>query len=270
MKKLLFLGLFLVTIAMSAQENVNNYKYIVVPKKFDFLKEKNQYRVNTYTKFLFEKAGFNAIYDDQKPADLQANPCLGLKAEIVDDSNLFTTKLRVSLENCQGNIVYTSDEGKSKEKDYEEAYQDAIENAFVSVKELNYKYEPGSTNTKFVLGRAVVEEPAPVSTAAIALGGVTSVSNETQKVATQAAAPVAAVSTTVEDNGTTLFAQPTATGFQLVDMSPKVVFKITKTTQPNYFIIKDKNGFLYQKDGKWIAEYYEGDVLKQEVLNIKF
>ena len=46
---------------MSAQENVNNYKYIIVPKKFDFLKEENQYRVNTFTKFLFEKQGFKML-----------------------------------------------------------------------------------------------------------------------------------------------------------------------------------------------------------------
>jgi len=265
MKKLLFLGLFLIAISMSAQENVNNYKYIIVPKKFDFLKEENQYRVNTFTKFLFEKQGFTAIYDDQKPADLQANPCLGLKANILDNSNLFTTKLNVTLENCQGTIVYTSDEGKSKEKDYEKAYQEAIENAFVSVRGLNYKYEPVA-NTQVQMPTQVATVPAAAATTSVAVAS--SSVNSTVNQAQEQVTPVAA--TTVDTDAKTLFAQPTAIGFQLVDMTPKVVFKITKTTQPNYYLIKDKNGFLYQKDGKWIAEYYEGDVLKQETLNIKF
>jgi len=40
-----------------AQNELNPYKYIIVPKKFDFLKKENQYRVNSYTKFLFDKEG---------------------------------------------------------------------------------------------------------------------------------------------------------------------------------------------------------------------
>ena len=55
-----------------------------------------------------------------------------------------------------------------------------------------------------------------------------------------------------------------------VDSSPKVVYKLTKTTQPNYYLIQGGNGFVYKKDGQWIAEYYEGETLKQEVLHIKF
>ena len=67
-----------------------------------------------------------------------------------------------------------------------------------------------------------------------------------------------------------LYAQLIANGYQLVDNSLKVIYKLTKTTQPNYFLIQGGNGFVYKKDGQWIAEYYEGETLKQEVLNIKF
>ncbi|MEL4306532.1 hypothetical protein [Joostella sp. CR20] len=272
MKKFLFLGLFLASVTAFAQQSVNNYKYVVVPKKFDFLKQENQYRVNTFTKFLFDKGGYNVVYEDQKPADLQANPCLGLNAEIVDDSNLFTTKLRVSLENCQGTIVYTSEEGRSKEKDYEDAYQEAIQNAFVSVNGLNYKYEPvaNSMQAQIPAQTQTVAVPAVATTSVAVTPPSTPVSAVVEAPAPVQVQSVKIVTGTNSTDAQTLFAQPTATGFQLVDMTPKVVFKITKTTQPNYFLIKDKNGFLYQKDGKWIAEYYEGETLKQETLNIKF
>ncbi|MDG3580858.1 hypothetical protein [Galbibacter pacificus] len=264
MKKLLFLGLVFMSISILAQENVNNYKYIIVPKKFDFLKEANKYRVNTYTKFMFEKAGFNAIYDDQKPADLLANPCLGLKANVLDNSNLFTTKMNVTLENCQGAIIYTSDEGKSKIKEYEGAYQEALENAFVSIKGLNYNYQPVENTQVYVPSQT---NTVPATTAAVAVTANTA-ANQATNVTPQTTAP--ATATSVETNSNTLFAQPINNGYQLVDTTPKVVFKITKTTQPNYYIIQDKNGFLYQKDGKWIAEYYEGDELKKQELQIKF
>ncbi|QLE00565.1 hypothetical protein HX109_02930 [Galbibacter sp. BG1] len=281
MKKRVFLGFLFITTLMFAQESVNNYKYIVVPKKFDFLKEENQYRVNTFTKYQFEKAGFNAIYDDEKVADLQANPCLGLKANVVDDSGLFTTKMKVTLKNCQGDVVFTSEEGKSKIKDYEGAYQEALESAFVSIKALNYEYD-SSEALQAKVPTQPTKQPAPAplnqnqSTVVVSSGVVEAadeVVEEASEVSQAAVNPSPAVAETpnkVESKGVLLYAQPIANGFQLIDSTPKVVYKITKTTQPNYFIIQGMNGFVYKKDGQWIAEYYEGDVLKQEALNIKF
>ncbi|WP_417358976.1 hypothetical protein [Galbibacter sp.] len=265
MKKLILLGLFLITASISAQESINQYKYIVVPKKFDFLKEPNQYRVNTFTKFLFEKNGFTAIYDDNQPQDLRMNPCLGLIANIEDHSNLFSTKLNITLKNCQGLIVYTSEEGKSKIKEYEGAYQDAIKDAFVSVRGLNYHYTPAENNVALLPASA----QAPVAQVPVAAQAPTTA---VQAPVAQVPAKVVEVATAnaVDQVTEVLYAQPTANGFQLVDSSPKVIYKLTKTTQPNYFLIQGGNGFVYQKDGRWIAEYYEGQTLKQEVLNIKF
>jgi len=126
-----------------AQNELNPYKYIVVPKKFDFLKEVNQYRVNSYTKHLFVKEGYQVFYDDDDlPEDLKSNPCLGLTADIIDESNAFTTKLYLVLENCGHDIVFKSIEGRSKMKEYDKTYRDALKKCFVSVQELDYAYEP--------------------------------------------------------------------------------------------------------------------------------
>jgi hypothetical protein len=268
MKKLMILGLFLITAAISAQESINQYKYIIVPKKFDFLKEPNQYRVNTYTKFLFEKNGFTAVYDDSQPQDLRVNPCLGLKANLVDDSNLFTTKMYITLENCRGDIVFTSAEGRSKIKEYEEAYRDAINDAFTSVLGLNYYYAPAENNTA-LMPVASATSSNMSSKAPEASVSVPVTSEEDQATSAAPAAEVATASA-VDQYAEVLYAQPTSTGYQLVDSTPKVVYKLTKTTQPNYYLIQGGNGFVYKKGGQWIAEYYEGETLKQEVLNIKF
>jgi len=128
-----------------AQSELNPYKYIIVPKKFDFLKEVNQYRVNSYTKHLFVQEGYQVFYDDDEfPEDLKSNPCLGLTANVLDESNSFTTKLFLILENCGHDVVFKSGEGRSKMKEYDKTYRDALKKCFVSVQELDYAYEPYS------------------------------------------------------------------------------------------------------------------------------
>ncbi|MDN3642179.1 hypothetical protein QWY87_05675 [Lutimonas halocynthiae] len=126
-----------------AQNELNPYKYIVVPKQFDFLKEENQYRVNSFTKFLFDKEGYQVFYSgDDYPEDLKSNPCLGLTANVLDESSAFTTKIFLVLENCGRDVVFKSVEGRSKIKDYNKTYIDALKKCFVSIQELDYVYEP--------------------------------------------------------------------------------------------------------------------------------
>src|SRR5690606_11877549 len=67
-----------------------------------------------------------------------------------------------------------------------------------------------------------------------------------------------------------LYAQAIDNGFQLVDSSPKVVYKIKNTSMENVFLVDGKNATLYKKVNTWIMEYYENNVLKQEAFNIKF
>jgi hypothetical protein len=69
-----------------------------------------------------------------------------------------------------------------------------------------------------------------------------------------------------------LYAQVTPTGFQLVDASPKVVFKLNKTSVPTlYTAIKgNTQGVLIQKDNHWFFEYYESEKLVSEKVAVKF
>ncbi len=140
------------TIGM-AQEQLNDYKYIVVPKQFAEFKRENQYQTSTLIKYLFGEKGFEAVYEDALPQELKNNGCLGLRAKLVDGSSMFTTKASVKLENCSGEEVFTTKEGKSKEKDYKDSYGEALRDAFTSFDAMNYKYN----------GKAENSEPVTVS-----------------------------------------------------------------------------------------------------------
>ena len=65
MKRILLVALFIST-ASFAQKSINNYKYVIVPSKFDFVKGKDKYQTSSLTKFLFNKYGFTAFLDDEE------------------------------------------------------------------------------------------------------------------------------------------------------------------------------------------------------------
>ncbi|TVZ26980.1 hypothetical protein JM83_1987 [Gillisia sp. Hel_I_86] len=148
-KTYLIFALLLGICLTSLGQNLNSYKYVVVPDRFDFLKEPNQYQMNELAKFLFEKYGFTAFMaSESKPSDLSMDSCNVLYADVIEDSGLFQTKLQVLLKDCRNQVVFTSEEGKSKEKDFKQAYQEALRNAFNYVEAINYKYDGNSAKVK--------------------------------------------------------------------------------------------------------------------------
>ncbi len=239
--------------------------------------------MSSLTKFLFNKEGFITLLEGEKiPKELYDNPCLGLKAEIQDKSNLFSTKVHIVLLDCRSAEVFTSAEGRSKEKDFKKGFQQSVRKAFESVKALNYSYDKNAVvETKVALTEddsiieEVVEEPAPKIVA------------EAKDVKT-IEEPVVAVEETVEpstnpvvakkviptdvtiESGEVLYAQSKPYGFQLVDSTPKVVYVLQKSSEEELFILKNKNGILHKKNGKWVVEYYDNGSLVAKELTIKF
>ena len=142
--KLLYLGvIILFSYEGYAQKELDPYKYIIVPKKYEFLTRENQFRVNSYVNHLFEKEGYITLYQGEDyPSDLLENPCLGVKAMVSDDSSAFTTKVFIYLENCNDQVVYRTEGCKSKVKDMNKTYVDALNKCFVGIKSLDYKYDP--------------------------------------------------------------------------------------------------------------------------------
>ncbi|MBX2827321.1 MAG: hypothetical protein KTR22_04130 [Flavobacteriaceae bacterium] len=113
-----------------SQKDLSSYSFVVVPDKYDFQFEKDQYQLNSLTKFLFNKHGFHAFFNNELP---NVERCDGLWADIVRESGFIWTKMRVVIKDCNDEVIYTSEEGRSKLKEYGKAYQDGIRKAFESI-----------------------------------------------------------------------------------------------------------------------------------------
>ena len=165
MKRTSYLSLIIVLISYLsvAQNNLNSYKYIIVPHQFDFQNSKDIYQLNALTKFLFEKEGFTAVFNDEKPDELLYNDCLGLTVNGIKQSTMFTTKITIELLNCRDEVVFKSAEGKSKEKNFEKGHQGAIRDAFKSFQQLNYKYDENQSIVKIKepTRQTIVKKPEP-------------------------------------------------------------------------------------------------------------
>ena len=261
---ILVLFLIMSNIFVFGQEKkVNNYKFIVVPDQFDFLKQKDEYKTSSLTKFLLKKNGFTVVLNsEQYPKDLRDNPCSGLKAFVLDKSSMFKVKVIIELRDCSNKILYTSDEGVSKLKEFKKGFQEAIRNAHASMNDI--AYEP------FLIETIAKDKKEIVTVNPVLVEEVKEVKLEVElpvinNIETAQISPINNIALS-----TTLYAQPKENGFQLINLKPQVVFVILNTSVKGVFVIKDKNGLLYKKGENWIAEFYENGKLIEKKYQVKF
>jgi len=133
-KKIILILFLFASVSSYAQKTLNDYSFVIVPEQFVFLEGKDKYQLSSLTEFLFNKHGFNAFLTSKAP---NVKRCNGLYADIKEDNSFFRTKLIITIKDCNENIVYTSNEGVSKFKEYKKAYQDATRKAFESIETLN-------------------------------------------------------------------------------------------------------------------------------------
>lgn len=259
MKRYVLLLLLFISFSGYAQNTINNYKYVLVPEKFSFLKEQDQYRLNTLAKFLLTEKGFEAYFDNfELPTAIANNKCDALHAEVLEKKGMFTTNLTLLLKDCKGNIVFKSKEGKSREKEYKTSYNLALRDAFTSLDEVKYAYN-GTVNTNQQVAATTTTVTAPVATATV-------------PVSAAVIATVKPVAVETNRPAGTLYAQPTANGYQLIDTTPKKVLTLSRTSVQDYFIAENEtaNGIVLKKSGEWFFEYYKDGKLMAEKLLIKF
>ena len=233
MKKYIILLVVLAS-SLSFSQTVNDYKYAIVPSKFTFLKEKDQYRLNTLTKLLMEKYGFVTFFDtDILPVEVAENNCNKVFVEVQSNGNMFMTKMSIVLKDCKNTILFTSAEGKSREKEYQTSYNQALREAFNSFETLAIK----DKNDEKLKPEVVVY------------------TSEIKRI-----------------KNSSLFAQPIENGFQLIDSTPKVIMKIYKTSIPICFIANKNNiqGVLISKENQWFFEYLNNSNLVSEKVEVKF
>ena len=250
MKKYLLFSLLFLSLSGFAQSSINNYKYVIVPEKFSFLKQKDQYMLNSNAKAMLEQKGFEVYFNNTElPSEISNNRCTALELDILSKNKLFSTNLTIILKDCKGNVVFKSEEGNSREKEFDLAYNTALQDAFTSLNSTPYAYSgPATVNAQQTSSVSAAQNPALATPA-----------------------PVTSVAT-VEGNAITLYAQPTDFGFQLIDTAPKIVLTLYKTTVENYFIADNESshGIVFKKNENWTFEYYKNGKLVTEKLFIKF
>ncbi|MGH2664995.1 hypothetical protein [Flavobacterium sp.] len=232
MKKTAVLLFLLVSGFVLAQTPINEYKYIQLPVKFDFLKEKNQYGLNTITKVYFEQKGFGVVYNNEIINDpFLLDNCNKLYADVLEDKTFFATKLTVILKDCTNRVVYTSEEGVSRKKELALAYNEAIRIALKSFDKQNYTY---TGKSKFV-------EKAPVTN-------------------------IQPTKTDTPEN------KPDGNTNVVAEKIVAIPMSLHKTSNPDVFIATsgNKSGVVLKKGEEWFFEYYEKDTLVSEKVNLKF
>mgnify|MGYP005634611283 FL=1 len=255
-----FLLILSATTSLWAQLSINDYKYVSVPDKFDFLKSNDQYQLNSLTKFLLKKNGFTVLNkSDNYPMDLAQNNCLLLNANVVKIKGLLTTKLQLLLTNCKNTVVFSSEIGKSKLKDYQKAYHEALRDVF-TLSEFNYAYV-GADRT------IVLPTPTPPKTPK-----VTPIEPTSEIVSEEPEAPsVAEVpSVPVVEVASGLIIQQTNTGYNFIDSRSKTIkYSVHATLFENVYIIDGEEGIIYKRGQSWVRESIENGKTTIEALNIQ-
>ena len=258
-----------------AQKNLNDYKYVIVPTKYDFLDEDDKYRLNALTKFLFKKHNFNALMANQPfPEDLQNDNCLALRTNVIEHKGFMKTKLEIELRDCSNELVFKTKIGQTREKEYKKAYNLALRNAFESFQGVTYKYSGKTIETKEVKPELKVEniEVEPIKKMKrikpkkqAKLTNINRISKQTEfKEPNIKEGKIAKTSKNV------LYAQATDNGFQIVDNTPKVVMVLLESGKSNTYLVKGKDAVVYKEDGFWyISEYINGKLNTNRV-SIKF
>jgi len=279
MKKTVITLIFIlgVIVYVKAQSSINDYKYVVVPHFYKFLTGKDTYRLNTITRFLLKKKGFNAYMEEEiNESDYKNNNCLALKANVESVNSMLKTKLKVVLKNCDGDIVFESKIGESKAKEYNIAYKEALNKAFESFEGINYNYRPNKdiiarsdskvSKTEIVVDKMEIEK----------LKAELKELKEDKEIIVKKKEEVIEypfLEAVKDDNETEnyLKAKSLTNGYELINNSTnKIEYIIQKTAMKDVFTIKDQNGIVYKKGKSWIMEYTEGGKSIYKTLEIKF
>ncbi len=234
-----YLVLFLLSSFVGIAQNLNEYKYAILPSKFTFLKEENMYNLNLLSKMYLQKYGFETYYNNEAaPEDFVNSNCNKIFIDVLENSTMFITKLNVVVKDCKGIIIATSDQGISREKEYQVAYNEALRMAFADFSILkSHQYQPSEKN------RGMIGEPLQKEVAQDQMF------EKKYK------------------------AMATENGYNLLSVaSDYKIFQLFRTTSKEVFIAKrdSVSGVLQKRDSNWFFEYYEGTVLKSELINITF
>lgn len=241
--------LFVLISSYAFSQSVNDYQYVIVPVKYNFLSKEDQYGLNTLTKLLLQKYGFKAYLSNEEiPLNVENQRCNFLYADVIQDKSMFVTKVKVALKDCKEKVLFETQFGESREKEYAVAYNKALRDTGKSFDKLKYKY-----NGKNELQVEVVKP----------------ISNEKNLPINQDNGIEIGESKLISINQ--LVAETIENGFLLIDSTTStIVLKLFKTSNESVFIATSKtiNGVVIKKGKDSFFEYYKDKKLVSEKLNV--
>ncbi|NRD21020.1 hypothetical protein HNV08_13265 [Winogradskyella eckloniae] len=266
------MSFILVSVYGFAQNDINSYQFIIVPNSYEFSKSDDQYQLNSLTKFLFNKYGFEAYFVDEIPEHLKSELCKGLKVEVSNEkSGMFKTKLEMMLKDCYDAVVMTSKVGESRLKTYDKAYVQALREAFETFQNMDYEYSGDVQNKEedvvMTETKVVVAE---TKTKASEVDKKEPAMEGTLKSDTKIEEQVATSNKSATFKNEKYYAQEISNGFQLVNSEPRVVMILLNTAAEHVFLVKGKSAIVFKQDGFWYYSENNGELKEQKSINIKF
>lgn len=293
MKSILSICAFLMLFNVNgfSQENVNAYKYVIVPNSFSFLNEPDQYQINSLSKFLFEKYGFTALMADEPfPEDLNNNRCLALYADVEKHKAFLNTKLQVHLKDCNNKLVTSSKIGESREKAYDKVYNLALRDAFNSFETLNYSYQPSSkissqssSETTITVDKSKAQEEIDrlkmeveaLKKKKVEEEKVVVAATKVENSANKQVDVVKEVKATIDEetksneNFQTLFANPVENGYTITDGASKLLYHLVFSGKEDVYIVKGQDAIVYKMNNTWIVSKANDSGVSIKTLNVK-
>lgn len=236
MRKLLTLSMMLIATLGMAQTGLNDYNMAIIPAKFEFQKEDNQYRINSTIKAFLKQKGFEVyLSSDVLPEGFMDYNCNKVFVNAIEENTLFKTALKVEFKDCKNNVLFATNFGETREKEYGKAYNEALLLALKSFSNANYKYS----------GKTYFDEEAQ------------------EKLKTMDKVEVSVSSVKTEKNEISVKVFNTSTKEELV---------LFKTSKQDVFLCNrnGKNGVVVNKGGTWFFESIENDKVASDRLDIKF
>lgn len=236
MKKVIVLLLFVNCIVA---QNLNSYKYVLLPSRFSCQTEVDQYNLNSLMRMILEKNGFEVYADNEKfTDDFATENCNKLYADLDVQNSMFVTKAKIVLKDCKNNIIFISAQGRSNEKIQTIAFAQALRTASQSLDAERHIYKP-------------LNKIVPT------LSDKNSIQPE--------------LLTAGDANYT---AKKTNYGFDLIGTKSGTIFMSLQQTSLKGIYLASKNnkihGIVFEKDNQWQLEYYKDDIKTIETLVILF
>lgn len=233
-----FLSILFVFISINnlrSQSDLDQFKYFIVPTYFNGFDSADKYQLNSLTFFLFEKNNFKILKEtDSKPSDLIQNPCIGGLLRLVQHKGgIFKTKVNFDIIDCNNQVVFKSDIGESRKKDFKAAYHEALRNTFECINNEDYSYS------------SVIHSDHPSHI----------------------------ISDTIEayNQNEIYYAQKIPNGYQLVDTKPSIFCKMYETDTENVYLVEGKSAMIKKENSNWIYSYLNKDgKTEKRIIIIKF